>query len=122
MTVRFSPNGYWIRYLDGVYRVGMTPQLVTKLGKVVFVDPPKPGEFVRQNHEHGMIETVKAVADLDMPISGTISAINSEISYDPARVSDDPTGFGWLFEIAPSDRDELRELLEEPVEIDADSA
>ncbi|MEM9496467.1 MAG: glycine cleavage system protein H [Pseudomonadota bacterium] len=115
MSVKFSKYGYWLRRSDQGVRVGLTPQHVAQLGSVVFAEPPPVGKTVRRGDAHGILETTKAVTDLTMPVSGVITVVNAEISYDPARISDDPTGFGWLFEIEPSEREELFELLDAPV-------
>ena len=95
---------------EGV-RIGISDFAQDELGDVVFVELPDEGDEIRKDEEFGVVESIKAVSDLYAPISGTVTDVNEALFDEPELVNDDPYGEGWLLEVAPSDPDELDDLL-----------
>ena len=108
---RFLESHEWARLDDGIVRVGISDFAQDELGDVVFVEYPEVGEHFDREAVFGVVESIKAVSDLYMPISGTIEATNDALLDAPELVNEDPYGEGWMLEVDPDDEDELEELL-----------
>ena len=67
------------------------------LGDVVFVDLPALGATFKKGEVAGVVESVKAAADLFMPVSGEIVEVNEALRADPSLANSDPLGAGWFF-------------------------
>ncbi|SMY36341.1 glycine cleavage system protein GcvH [Photobacterium andalusiense] len=108
--LKFTHTHEWLRDEgDGVYTVGISDHAQTLLGDMVFIDLPETGATVDAGEECAVIESVKAASDIYAPCTGTIIAINEELSTVPEWVNSDPYGDGWLFQIridAEQDTDE----------------
>jgi glycine cleavage system H protein len=92
-------------------KVGITAFAVEQLGDITLVDLPKVGDAVTKGGRFGTVESVKSVSDLYAPISGTIAAVNAEVSASPESVNADPYA-AWMVEITPSDPGEVEALLD----------
>ena len=110
--LKYTPTHEWIRQeSDGTVTIGITDHAQQQLGDVVFVEPPAPGRTVKKGEECGVVESVKAAADIYAPISGEIVAANAELADAPEKINQDPYG-AWMFRIRPSDAGELTGLLD----------
>ena len=83
------------------------------LGDVVFVDLPAVGSTFKQGEVAGVVESVKAAADVYMPVTGEIVEVNEELRNDPSLANSDPLGAGWFFKVKMSDTSELAGLMDE---------
>jgi glycine cleavage system H protein len=83
-------------------RVGITRLAADNLGDLVFLDLPEVGAELSAGEACGEVESTKTVSDLVSPVTGTVVAINNAAVEDPALVSSDPYGDGWLFAVQPS--------------------
>lgn len=111
-NLKYTDSHEWVRQeADGTVTVGITDHAQGQLGDVVFVDNPKPGRTVAKGEECGVIESVKAAADIYAPLSGEIVAANEELADQPEKINADPYG-AWMFRIKPSDASELTGLLD----------
>src|SRR5574344_1055163 len=93
--------------------VGITAHAQEALGDVVFTDLPAPGTTLAAGQVAGVIESVKAAADLFAPASGTVLATNPAVQDDPALLNTDPLAAGWLFTMALGNAQELQALMDE---------
>ena len=109
--LRYTREHEWVRAEGGVAVVGITDYAQKKLGDVVFVELPDPGDEAGQMDELGVIESVKAASDFFCPVSGTIKEVNSALAESPDTVNSDPYGDGWLVKITIGDEAELSDLL-----------
>jgi glycine cleavage system H protein len=110
--LRYTDSHEWIRQEpDGTVTVGITFHAQEQLGDVVFVDNPAPGRKVKQGEECGVIESVKAAADIYAPVSGEIVAANGELADAPEKINQDSYA-AWMFRIKPDDPAELASLLD----------
>jgi glycine cleavage system H protein len=110
--LKYTDSHEWVRHeADGLVTIGITFHAQDMLGDVVFVENPKPGRQVKKGEECGVIESVKAAADIYAPLSGEVVASNDELADAPERINQDPYD-AWLFRIRPADPAELSALLD----------
>ena len=115
MTVKYSKDHEWIDISDHeAATVGITIHAQDALGDVVFVDLPEVGKTFAQGEVAGVVESVKAAADVYMPISGEIDEVNEALRADPSLANTDPLGAGWFFKVRTSDMMEFDALMDEP--------
>lgn len=86
---------------SGPVRVGITSVACDALGDLVFVDLPAVGATVTVGAACGEVESTKTVSELFPPVSGTVTEVNQAAVDDPAVISADPYGEGWLFAVQP---------------------
>ena len=98
--LRYSSDHEWAKAEGDRVRVGITDYAQDALGDIVFVDLPAVGDEVQAGATLGEIESTKSVSEIFAPVSGTIVAVNGELSDAPERINSDPYGEGWICEIA----------------------
>lgn len=109
---RYSKEHEWIK-LDGpIGTVGITDYAQQELGDVVFVELPKVGVKMNAGATLGTVESVKAVSEIFMPVSGEISEINSTVVDAPEKLNKDPHGSAWLVKIRLADLREASTLMD----------
>jgi len=109
--LRYSKEHEWVRVEDGVGTIGITDYAQDQLGDIVYLDLPEEGTAIKQFEKLGEIESVKAVSDLFVPVSGEVAEINQEAVDSPELVNQDPYGRGWLLKVRLSDESEVEGLL-----------
>lgn len=115
MTVKFSKDHEWIDTADQAAAViGITLHAQDALGDVVFVDLPEVGKTFAQGEVAGVVESVKAAADVYMPVSGEVVEVNEALRADPSLANSDPLGTGWFFKVRASDASQFDALMDEP--------
>jgi glycine cleavage system H protein len=98
--------------LDGdVVTIGITQIAADELTDITYVQLPKVGDKVTANQRWGEVESVKATADLYSGVSGVVTAVNAEVSSNPALVNTDPYNAGWMIKVKPSDPNDVKKLL-----------
>ena len=114
MTTMFTPDHEWINIEDHEAAVvGITLHAQDALGDVVFVDLPQVGKTYKKGEVAGVVESVKAAADLYMPVEGEVVEVNEALRADPSLANSDPHGAGWFFRIRPSDPSETSSLMDQ---------
>ncbi|GAX40013.1 glycine cleavage system H protein [Tolypothrix sp. NIES-4075] len=109
--LRYLDSHEYVR-LDGeIATIGISAFAVQQLGDVVFVELPEVNDTVTRNEEFGTIESVKAVENLNSPVTGTVIERNDAIIDDPEQISDDPYGEGWLLKVRVNDPGEIDDAL-----------
>jgi glycine cleavage system H protein len=115
MTVKYTQEHEWIQLEDHEAAVvGITQHAQDALGDVVFVDLPEVGRMYKKGETAGVVESVKAAADVYMPIAGEVTEVNEELRANPALANTDPMGNGWFFKILIKDMAEFDVLMDEP--------
>jgi glycine cleavage system H protein len=109
--VRYTQDHEWARLEGDTVRGGISDYAQDQLGDIVFVDLPKAGDAFGKGEEFGTLESVKAVAELYMPVSGEILSVNTDLEESPGLVNEDPYDKGWMVQIRPSGPQELESLL-----------
>jgi glycine cleavage system H protein len=113
MSIKYTPDHEWLNVADGVATVGITHHAQDALGDVVFVDLPEVGSTLAAKDVAGVVESVKAAADVYMPVSGEITEVNEAMRDDPSLANTDPLGAGWFFKVKLSNPAELDGLMDE---------
>jgi glycine cleavage system H protein len=109
----YTENDEWLRVEDGVGTMGITDYAQDQLSDVVFVEIVAfEGDELDQGDTCAVVESVKAAADVYMPVSGTITDINESLVDTPEMVNEDPYGDAWLVKFEISDEGELEDLLD----------
>ncbi len=115
MTTLFTPDHEWINIEDhGAAVVGITLHAQDALGDVVFVDLPAVGTTFKKGDVAGVVESVKAAADLYMPVDGEVVEVNEDLRNDPSLANSDPMGAGWFFKVHVSNMAQFEELMDPP--------
>ncbi len=115
MTTMYTADHEWINIEDHEAAViGITLHAQDALGDVVFVDLPEIGRSFKKGDVAGVVESVKAAADLYMPVSGEVVEVNEALRADPALANTDPLGAGWFFKVKVSDMAEFEQLMDAP--------
>ncbi len=113
MAVKFTEDHEWLDINGNSATVGITQHAQDALGDVVFVDLPEVGKALAARDIAGVVESVKAAADVFMPVSGTVTEVNEALRADPSLANSDPLGAGWFFKITLSDASQLDALMDE---------
>ncbi|QIA27116.1 glycine cleavage system protein GcvH [Thermaerobacter sp. PB12/4term] len=108
----YTEEHEWLRVEGEEGVVGITAYAQDQLGDVVFVELPQVGAEYRAKEAFGVVESVKTVSDVYMPVSGRVVAVNGALADRPELVNQDPYGEGWLVRIQILNRDELAGLLD----------
>ncbi len=113
-TLKFTADHEWVRAEgDGTATVGITAYAEEQLGDIVFVELPAVGRRFEAGDEAVVIESVKAAADVKMPVAGEIVAVNEALTDAPETVNRDPLADGWFLKIRPDDPGAIDELLDQ---------
>jgi len=97
--LQYTKTHEWVRVEGDVATVGITDHAQAQLTDIVFVDLPAAGKSVGKGASVLVLESVKTVADVYAPGSGSVEAANSELKAHPEYVNQDPYGKGWLFKL-----------------------
>ena len=115
MTTMFTSDHEWINIEDHeAAAVGITLHAQDALGDVVFVDLPTVGKQYKMGEVAGVVESVKAAADINMPVSGEVVEVNEALRADPSLANSDPMGKGWFFKVRVTDMAEFDQLMDPP--------
>lgn len=95
----YSKDHEWVRVVGSVARIGITDFAQDALGDVVFVQAPDVGSQVSVGDSFSEVESTKSVSDIYAPVTGTVTAVNSDLANDPSLLNSDPYGAGWICEI-----------------------
>jgi glycine cleavage system H protein len=107
----YTETDEWIRIEGDIAVVGVTDYAQKKLKNVIGVELPQKGSRVRKGDSVGVIESIKAVADLYTPVSGEVVEVNERLREEPELVNHEPYGNGWIFKVRISNREEVKDLL-----------
>ena len=113
MSLKYTEDHEWIHVEGDTAVVGITHHAQDALGDVVFVDLPEVGKAFAQKDVAGVVESVKAAADVYMPVSGEITEVNEDLRNDPSLANSDPLGKGWFFKVKLANPAEVDALLDE---------
>ena len=108
---RFTDQHEWVRIDGGEATIGITKYAAEQLGDVVYVELPDIGRKLGQGGEAAVVESVKAASEVYAPIGGDVTAANSALADDPAKINADPEGEGWFFKLKIADAGEVSKLM-----------
>jgi glycine cleavage system H protein len=111
--LKYTEDHEWLRReSDGTITIGITTHAQEQLGDIVFVQLPDVGRRIKAGEEAVVIESVKAAADIKMPVSGEVVAINTALNDAPETVNHDPMNAGWFLRVRPDAKGEISGLLD----------
>ena len=110
--LKYHPEHDWARIDGENARFGITWYAQDALGEVVFYDPPAVGTSISKDSPYAEVESVKAVSDVEAPLSGEIIEVNDALKDSPEQINEDPYGEGWLVKVKLSDPSEADDLME----------
>jgi glycine cleavage system H protein len=113
MTVKYTQEHEWINAEGGIATVGITVHAQDALGDVVFVDLPEVGRSYKTGEVAGVVESVKAAADVYMPLDGEVTEVNESLRADPSLANSDPLKAGWFFKVKLSNPSQVDALMDE---------
>lgn len=109
---RYAKTDEWIKVEGQEAVVGLSDYAQDQLSDLVFVEMPKVGATYSAGQSFGVVESVKAAADINLPVSGEIVAVNTELEGAPETINQDPYGKGWIVRIRLSNPSELDSLMD----------
>ncbi len=110
--LKYSKDHEWVRQEGDVVVVGITDYAQDKLGDVVFAELPEVDSEVKAGESMGVIESVKAVADVFSAVDGVVVEINEDLLDQPELLNQEPYEAGWIAKIELSSKEQLNELLD----------
>jgi glycine cleavage system H protein len=110
--LKYTRNDEWVRLEGDSATTGLTHYAQEALSDIVFVELPSVGDSFSKGQAYASVESVKAAAEVYMPIGGTISAVNEVLSDTPETINADPHGAGWLAKFSGVDASELDGLMD----------
>ena len=116
--VKYTKDHEWARSENDVVTIGINDYAQDQLGEIVFVELPEEGDTFSREDEFGSVESVKAVSELYIPISGEIVAVNPDLEDSPELVNEDCYQGGWLVKVKPDDPSEIDALMDKAAYID----
>ncbi len=111
-NLRYTKEHEWVEVSGAEATVGVTFFAQKELGDIVFVELPEVGRKLKAGEEFGTIESVKAVSELYSPLSGEVTAVNSDLADRPEMVNEDPYSKGWMLKLRLGDPSEADALLD----------
>lgn len=107
----YTKSHEWVRIKGNEATIGITDHAQEALNDIVYVELPKVGTVFAIDAEFGVVESVKSVSDLYMPVAGKITEVNGELEDQPETMNEDPYGEGWLIKVHMSDPAQAKALL-----------
>lgn len=102
-TLKYTKDHEWVKTEGKEWVVGITDHAQSALGDVVYIELPDVGRELKAGESFGVVESIKAVSDLYAPLSGKVTARNSEVLDNPAHVNEDPHEKAWMIKLVPND-------------------
>jgi len=109
--VRYADDHEWAKPQDDRVSIGISDYAQDQLGDIVFVELPRTGETFGKGDQFGTVESVKAVAELYMPLGGEILSVNTSLEESPELLNKAPYAEGWIIQVKPADPSDLDALM-----------
>ena len=110
-NLKYSEDHEWVKIEDNLAIIGITLHAAESLGDIVYIDVDSLGKDLKQFEKFGEIESVKAVSDLFVPVSGKVVEINEELTNNPEYVNEDCYEKGWIIKLKVENSNDLEKLL-----------
>jgi glycine cleavage system H protein len=107
----FTKEHEWLRIADDAGSIGISDHAQKELGEIVYIELPKPGMKFNSGESFGSVESVKAVSELFIPVSGEVIEINEELGAAPEKINEDPYGAGWMIRVRLLNQAETADLM-----------
>jgi glycine cleavage system H protein len=110
--LKYARSDEWVRLEGDIATIGISDFAQDQLNDIVFVELPEVGTELAQGTTFGVVESVKAASDVYVPVSGTITEVNSALQDEPELINSDPYGRGWIIKLKVSDTAPLDALMD----------
>jgi glycine cleavage system H protein len=110
--VKYTKDHEWAKLSEDIVTIGINDYAQDQLGEVVFVELPEQGDTFSQGDEFGSVESVKAVSEIYIPISGEVVQINESLEDAPELVNDSCYEDGWIIKVKPDDVSQMDALMD----------
>ena len=110
--LKYSKTHEWLDITGDTAKVGITDFAQNSLGDIVYVELPEIGKEIKIDTDFGVVESVKAVSDLNAPLSGKVKDINNSLEDTPETINEAPYD-NWIIEMEITDQSELEGLMSE---------
>ena len=108
----YTKDDEWLRIEEDEATVGITDYAQDSLSDIVYLELPEVGESFDEGDPFGVVESVKAAADLFMPVAGEVIEVNEGLMDEPEVVNTDPYGQAWMVRIKLEDTSQLDDLMD----------
>lgn len=109
--LKYAASDEWVRMDGDIATIGITDYAQHELGEVVYLELPAVGDNVKKGTAFGVVESVKAVSDLNAPVSGQVIESNLPLADEPAGINESAYEHGWLIKVRVADNGELNDLM-----------
>ena len=109
--IRYTENHEWAKKEGARVKIGISDFAQDQLGDIVFVELPPIGSSFAKGEQFGTVESVKAVAEIYMPLAGEVVAVNEALVDSPELLNKDPYAEGWMIEASPGQKCEIESLM-----------
>ncbi len=116
--LKYAETHEWVKVEGDIAIVGITDHAQDQLGEIVFVELPEVGDTFSKGDEFGSVESVKAVSEMYIPISGEVVEINETLEDAPELVNESCYDNGWIIKLKPADVSELDTLMDKAAYLD----
>jgi glycine cleavage system H protein len=110
--LRYTKDHEWLQIEGDIATVGITDFAQRELGDIVYVEIETVGKQLDAGAVFGTVEAVKTVSDLYLPVSGTITELNSALANEPELVNNDPYGSGWMIKMKINNPKDIETLMD----------
>ena len=110
--LKYAKTDEWVRVEGNAATAGITDYAQDALSDIVYVELPAAGDTFQQGQTFGSVESVKAASDVNLPVGGTITAVNDALTSTPEVVNSDPYGQGWMVKFTLANPAELDSLMD----------
>lgn len=110
---RFTEQHEWVKLEGGVAVIGITDHAAKELGDITFIELPEVGTALSGGDAIGVVESVKAAADVYCPVSGTVCEVNESLEDAPEVVNESPEGDGWICKLEGVSEADVEALMSE---------
>jgi len=107
----YTKSDEWLKVEDDTGTIGITDYAQDQLGDIVYLEKIEKGKKLKQGEALTTIESVKAVSDVNTPVTGELTEVNGKVIEDASIINKDPYGEGWLAKIKMDNKDELKNLM-----------
>jgi glycine cleavage system H protein len=116
--VKYTKDHEWAKLDNDIVTIGINDYAQDQLGEIVFVELPEVGDTFSEGDEFGSVESVKAVSEMYIPISGEIVELNESLEDEPELVNESCYDNGWIIKVKPDDLAQLDNLMDKPAYLD----
>ena len=107
----YARTDEWLKVEDANGTIGISDYAQDQLGDIVYVEAIEKGQKLKQGEAFTTIESVKAVSDMNAPVSGEVTEVNEAVTDDTSLLNSDPYGKGWIIKIKMENKEELKNLM-----------